>query len=228
MTPTHVAPAPPSASLVADWLHKLIIAFHSGHRALPLRSNRLLEQLHAEAEIVAGSARVLRIGMESRACPRIQPDLEQCLQAVRHMDQELTTVLCRTLITPLDAEDLKLLSSHCVRLVRQQTRIARLIASEGDGGLAEAQHSVAAWAESFQLAVGHLPGKAAHESAAQMRVSVRRALFLLRDERCRLLSTGADTRTLMRDLARIDVFEEAVEQMKIVDTDVARILLKWQ
>lgn len=228
MTPTHVAPVPPSASLVADWLHKVIISFHSGHRALPLRSNRLLEQLHAEAEIVAGSARVLRIGMESGACHRLQPDLEQCLEAVRHMDQELTTVLCRTLITPIDAEDLKLISSHCVRLVRQQTRIARLIASEGEGGLTDAQHSVATWAESFHRAIGRLPGIEAHEAAAQMRVSVRRALFLLRDERCRLLSTDTDTRALMRDLARVDVFEEAVEQMKIVDADVARILLKWQ
>ncbi|MFN7934184.1 MAG: hypothetical protein U0R19_12710 [Bryobacteraceae bacterium] len=227
MTPTHVAPAPPTASLVADWLHKLIIAFHSGHRALPLRSNRLLEQLHAEAEIVAGSARVLSIGMESGACPRLQPDLEQCLEAVRHMDQELTTVLCRTLITPIDAEDLKLLSSHCVRLVRQQTRMARLIASEGEGGLTEAQLSVAAWAESFHQAIGYLPGKNATEPAAQMRVSVRRALFLLRDARCRLIATETDTRTLMRDLARIDVFEEAIEQMKIVDADIARILLKW-
>lgn len=226
MTPTHVAPAPHSASLVSEWLHKLLISFNSGHRALPLRSNRLLEQLQAEAEIVAGSARVLRIGIESGACHRILHDLDQCLEAIRHMDKELTLSLCRTLITPLDSEDLKLISSHCVRLVRQQTRIARLIASEGDGNLLPAQQSVAEWAQSFQFAIPKLPGKQAETHSGAMRVTVRRTLFLLRDERCRLLAADTDARTLMRDLARIDVFEEVVDQMKIVDADIARVILK--
>lgn len=227
MTPTNFAPiiqTPPRT----EWLERLIVSFHSGHRALPLRSNRLLEQLHAEAEVVAGTARVLYQGMESERCAAVLPDLETCLSAVRRMDQELTTSLCRTLVTPIDCEDLKLLSGHSVRLVRQQTRIARMMATEGDGGLVEMQKPVVEWAESFARAVSGLPGKDAKSEAENMRAAVRRALYLLRDERCRLLGGNAEVRGLMRDLARIDVFEEVMEQMKTVDGDVLRILLKWQ
>lgn len=214
--------------LVTDWLDRLMTSFHSGHRALPLRSNRLLEQLHAESEIVSGSARVLLAGMEGRDCGRVVAGLERCLEAVRRMDQELTVSLCRTLVTPVDCEDLQVLSGHCVRLVRQQTRMARMMAAEGAGGLGEMQKPVVEWSESYARAVGALPGKAARGEAENMRLAVRRALFLLRDERCRLLGADTEVRGLMRDLARVDVFEEAVEQMKVVDGDVVRIVLKWQ
>jgi hypothetical protein len=227
MTPTNIAPIV-STPMGQEWLERLIAAFHSGHRALPLRSNRLLEQLHAEAEVVAGTARVLYRGMESGCCATVLPDLETCLSAVRRMDQELTISLCRTLVTPIDGEDLKLLSGHSVRLVRQQTRMARMLATEGDGGLLEMQKPVVEWAESFARAVSGLPGKSAKSEAENMQAAVRRVLYLLRDERCRLLGGNAEVRGVMRDLARIDVFEETMEQMKAVDGDVLRILLKWQ
>lgn len=227
MTPTTYIQTTPPPPLVTEWLERLITSFHSGHRALPLRSNRLLEQLHAESEIVAGAARILLAGMEAGRCEDVLADLERCLEAVRRMDQELTESLRRTLVTPIDCEDLKLLSGHSVRLVRQQTRIARMMASEGDGGLSEMQKPVVEWAERFARVVGRLPGDGTKEGAEDMRFPVRRALYLLRDERCRLLGGDTEVRGLMRDLARIDVFEEVVEQMKLVDGDVLRIILKW-
>jgi len=217
-----------TSGLVSDWLERVVVSFHSGHRALPLRSNRLLEQLHAESEIVAGSARVLLAGMVAGSYGQVVLDLERCLDAVRRMDQELTVSLCRTLVTPIDGEDLQMLSAHCVRLVRQQMRMARMMAAEGNGGLVEMQKPVVEWAECYSRAVVALPGKDALPEADRMRLAVRRALYLLRDERCRMLGGDTEVRGLMRDLARIDVFEEVVEQMKLVDGDVVRIILKWQ
>lgn len=228
MMPSPALSRPHDGSLDSEWLQQAIQAFHSGHRALPLRYNRLLEQLHAESEIVAGSARLLLKAMNLSDNESVLPHLQRCLETVRDMDQQLTASLCRTLITPIDAEDLKLLSAHSVRLVRQQARIARMIDVEGGATLCEAQQPVVEWAEGFARAVGVMPGRKAIEEAEQMRSVVRHALYLLRDKRCRMLAGNPEVRGLMRDLARIDVFEEVVEQMKTVQADVLGILIKWQ
>lgn len=226
MTPTTFLSTPTTDLPVSEWLQRLIHSFHSGHRALPLRANRLLEQLHAEAEIVAGATRRLHHGMRNSSCLQVLPELEQCLEAVRQMDRELTSSICRTLVTPIDSEDLRLLSAHSVRLVRQQTRIARMLAAEGHGGLSEVQQPVAEWAEAFSRAIAGLPCKGARDEAEAMRSLVRATLYLLRDRRCRLLAGNLEVRSLMRDLARLDVYEEVVEHMKLVHTDILTILLK--
>ncbi|MBL8174174.1 MAG: hypothetical protein JNK48_05860 [Bryobacterales bacterium] len=227
MTPTTALP-PAAGAPACEWLQRLIVSFHDGRRALPLRANRLIEQLHAEAEIVAGASRVLLSLMEAGNCRQALSDLEQCLEAVRTMDMELTATLCRTLITPIDAEDLKVLSAHSVRFVRQQTRIGRMIAAEGDGGLGSMQQVVSEWAGCFARAIQFLPSKDSRREAENMRAAASPAHYLLSDERCRLLSVSTSPCELMRELARIDVFEEVVEQMKLADQDLAGMILKWQ
>ncbi len=95
------------------------------------RFNRFLEQLRAEAELGAITARLLRDAMTAGDPEFATGALDDCSRKARSMDQSVLRVLTSTVITPFDCEDIKGMSRYTRRIVESVAKTGHAMTAAG-------------------------------------------------------------------------------------------------
>lgn len=103
-----------------QWLDQVTLKFRQGGPgAGGKKVNHFLGRVRTQAELAEGCARLLANGFDQgiNAAPAVSEQLVQCSLLAREMDEEMTGLLTKAVLTPYDSEDLKSVSCILARLV---------------------------------------------------------------------------------------------------------------
>ena len=148
------------------------------------KSSHFIAHLEAQAQIMLASAAALRDELTA-SVPRFtlltSKLTSNCAQS-KSLDGKLTEALCRTLITPIDCEDLKRLSHVIHKLTATQLRLARTFdtATGAASAYGPLQDLIVKCAGSLDSAIGALKGSQLHTHCHSLHANWRQARTNLR------------------------------------------------